>query len=188
MLIALTTAGPISTEIVQARPACIAIEVSVDAPGASAMGRVWHRAGINQLAANPINKRPTVPKPQSTRKSPSCADKIQGVKLRLDTAPAGAPTADDRGPKWFMDPSYVPIAGSAVRIRISGALAGLDGSPPLRSIVAGFGKLATEARAGASCAAATTTDAITKRLPRASFNKNLRMVSSSRADAPFRGG
>jgi hypothetical protein len=23
------------------------------------MGRVWHRAGINQLAANPINKRPT---------------------------------------------------------------------------------------------------------------------------------
>jgi hypothetical protein len=69
MLTALITAEPISTEIVQAWRAGTATNASIDAPKASAIGSVWHRPGIDQLATNPMSKRPIAPKPQSIRTS-----------------------------------------------------------------------------------------------------------------------
>jgi hypothetical protein len=92
MLTALMIAGLISTEIAQAWPVCIATDASVDAPRATAIGRVWHRTGISQLATNPTSRRPIVPKPQSARISHCCGTANAGDRdLESLTGPTHSP-------------------------------------------------------------------------------------------------
>jgi len=57
--------------------------VSIVAPNANAIGWVWHRAGIDQLAANPTSKRPVTPRLHNTRTSHrgSAANGVQRTVL-----------------------------------------------------------------------------------------------------------